>query len=207
MVAKLEARRPRGRPKQFDPEVGLDHAVKVFWRVGYDGADMQMLADAMGVSKPSVYDAFGSKEQLLLRSLERYGQSVGAEPLHAFRSAATLREGIAAFFFTVAINVSGEKGPTGCLHACVGSQCAETMPPVREFLAAVMAAAERVIADRFNEAVRNCELPATIDAQDRARLMVDLMQALAVRARSGVPLERLKAIAASNVETVLIAIP
>jgi len=50
MVVKSGERRPRGRPRAFDPEAGLDRAVEVFWRVGYDGADMQMLANAMGVS-------------------------------------------------------------------------------------------------------------------------------------------------------------
>jgi len=185
----------------------LDRAVEVFWRVGYDGADMQMLANAMGVSKPSVYDAFGTKERLFLRALERYGQSTGAEPLSAFRAAATVREGVERFFDTVAVNVSGARGASGCLYACVASQCTETMAPVREFLAAGIAATDRAIADRFREAVKAGELPATFEVESRARLMTDLMQALALRARAGTPRTMLQKIASNDAKAVLGGVP
>jgi AcrR family transcriptional regulator len=205
MVGNSKGARPRGRPKAFNPEIGLDRAVETFWRVGYAGADMQMLADAMGVSKPSVYDAFGGKEQLFMLALERYGQTIGSEPLIAFRSAAHIRDGVEAFFEAVAVNVSGARGSTGCLHACVAAQCTETLGPVREFLAAGLAAADDTIAARFREAAAATELPFDFPAKRRARLMTDLMQALALRARAGAPLVELRAIASDNVAVVLAA--
>ncbi len=64
--------RERGRPRTFDIDFALDRAVEVFWKHGFQDASMQELTDAMGLSKPSLYAAFGDKEALYLKTLERY---------------------------------------------------------------------------------------------------------------------------------------
>ena len=62
-----------GRPRAFDEDQALDAAIDVFWRLGYEGASMAELTQAMGINKPSLYAVFGSKEKLFVRALERYG--------------------------------------------------------------------------------------------------------------------------------------
>ena len=64
-----------GRPRAFDEEAVLDRAAEVFWRHGYDGASLSALTTAMGINKPSLYAAFGSKEQLFRRAFERYHET------------------------------------------------------------------------------------------------------------------------------------
>src|SRR3954466_9775708 len=61
-----------GRPREFDVEAGLERALQVFWRQGYEGASLADLTEAMGINRPSLYAAFGNKEQLFRRSLEAY---------------------------------------------------------------------------------------------------------------------------------------
>jgi AcrR family transcriptional regulator len=61
-----------GRPREFDTEVALAAALKVFWRKGFDGASMSDLTEAMGITKPSLYCAFGNKEQLFKKALDLY---------------------------------------------------------------------------------------------------------------------------------------
>ena len=61
-----------GRPREFDVEQALDQALEVFWRNGYEGASISELTQAMGISPPSLYAAFGNKEGLFRKTLDRY---------------------------------------------------------------------------------------------------------------------------------------
>src|SRR3981081_322546 len=61
-----------GRPRAFNPEVALEKALQVFWRRGYAGASLSELTAAMGITRPSLYAAFGNKEELFHKALDLY---------------------------------------------------------------------------------------------------------------------------------------
>ena len=61
-----------GRPREFDLDKALDQALEVFWRNGYEGASIADLTEAMGINPPSLYAAFGNKEGLFRKALDRY---------------------------------------------------------------------------------------------------------------------------------------
>ena len=61
-----------GRPREFDVEEALSAALKVFWRKGYEGASLTDLTEAMGITRPSLYCAFGNKEALFKKALDLY---------------------------------------------------------------------------------------------------------------------------------------
>ena len=63
---------PSGRTRQFDVDEALDRALEVFWARGYEGATLPELTMAMGINRPSLYAAFGNKEQLFRKALDRY---------------------------------------------------------------------------------------------------------------------------------------
>ena len=63
---------PSGRTRQFDVDEALDQALEVFWARGYEGATLPELTRAMGINRPSLYAAFGNKEQLFRKALDRY---------------------------------------------------------------------------------------------------------------------------------------
>jgi AcrR family transcriptional regulator len=71
-------KRPRGRPTNFDHEEALDKALHVFWARGYEGASMAELTDALAINKPSIYAAFGNKEELFRKVLARYATGPAA---------------------------------------------------------------------------------------------------------------------------------
>src|SRR5579872_4792689 len=71
-ISRKERTMPSGRIRQFDPAEALDRALDVFWEHGYEGATLPALTKAMGINRPSLYAAFGNKEQLFHKALDRY---------------------------------------------------------------------------------------------------------------------------------------
>jgi AcrR family transcriptional regulator len=65
---------PKGRPREFCVDQALAAALRVFWRKGFDGASLTDLTDAMGITRPSLYAAFGNKEELFRKALDLYGR-------------------------------------------------------------------------------------------------------------------------------------
>ena len=68
MVEKAKRRRP-GRPRNFDPDHVLDKVIDVFWELGYEASDTETLSRRTGLTKPSLYNAFGSKEDLFVAGI------------------------------------------------------------------------------------------------------------------------------------------
>src|SRR5260221_13177665 len=65
---------PIGRPRAFDIAEALEQALRVFWKKGYEGASLSDLTGAMGINRPSLYAAFGDKEELFRKALDLYLQ-------------------------------------------------------------------------------------------------------------------------------------
>src|SRR5271170_7431037 len=60
------------RPREFDETAALEAAVQCFWRRGYEATSVRDLADQMGISAPSLYNAYGDKRELFVQALEHY---------------------------------------------------------------------------------------------------------------------------------------
>src|SRR5215471_7179983 len=105
---------PGGRPREFDTDKALDRALEVFWRKGYEGTSLPDLTEAMGINRPSLYAAFGNKEQLFRRVIDRYVEG----PASYFREslAEPTARGAAERLLTRSIDlVTDPQGPGGCL--------------------------------------------------------------------------------------------
>src|SRR3546814_10006871 len=61
-----------GRTRNFDLTEALDRATREFWDKGYAGTSLDDLTEAMGIARPSLYRAFGNKEQLFRRVVEHF---------------------------------------------------------------------------------------------------------------------------------------
>ena len=64
-----------GRPREFNTEHALEVAMQQFWRAGYEATSLQDLLDVMKLSKSSLYQTYGSKHELFLRSIDFYQQT------------------------------------------------------------------------------------------------------------------------------------
>src|SRR3954471_3934053 len=107
---------PRGRPREFDTERALDAALDLFWRRGYEGTSLSALTEAVGVTPTSLYAAFGNKEELFRRVVERYVR--GPANYLARAIAEPTARGVAEAALAGAIDmVANPKHPDGWLLA------------------------------------------------------------------------------------------
>src|SRR5215475_1081680 len=115
----------RGRPRGFDREEALRRAMEAFWEKGYEGASLDDLLAAMGgISPPSFYAAFGSKEQLFFEVVERYAKTLGSRPVQALERGSTAREGIEAMLREAVAIFCSPDMPPGCVVVLGAINCA-----------------------------------------------------------------------------------
>ncbi|MFD0000294.1 TetR/AcrR family transcriptional regulator [Nocardia sp. NPDC127526] len=171
-----------GRPREFDIDERLERAMRVFWRQGYEGTALSDLTAAMNINRPSLYAAYGNKEALFLRAVDRYETGpagyVGrayAEPT-ARATAESLMRG------AVALTTSE---PRGCLFVQGALATGPGSASVRTELAARRQAAHTKLRDRFDRARAAGELPADIDPDALARSIWATTYGLAVQAAGG----------------------
>jgi len=175
---------PLGRPRAFDADKALDRALAVFWRNGYEGASLPALTKAMGINRPSLYAAFGNKEALFRKALERYERGP-ASYAHKALKQPTAREVVEALLEGVVALLTRPQNPGGCLMVQGALACGENADGVRQELASLRAAGVAAIRRRFQRAIEEGDLPARADASALARFVATVTHGLAVQAASG----------------------
>lgn len=179
-----------GRQRKFDLDQALEVATELFWRKGYDQTSLQDLTAAMGISAPSFYFAFGSKEALFKRVAEAYRHHFTAGVLDAF-SQPTAREVIARLFDGLATFLTDASHPPGCLIMNNALPLVETHP-FRSLFAEQREAFRASLQERLEEAKAEEEgLPETFDPEALSRLIAIIMWGFAVSAQSGATLKNL----------------
>ena len=195
--------RRRGRPREFDQEEALDRAVELFWRQGYEGTSIADLRKAIGITAPSLYAAFGSKEELYGRVLEHYLAGLGRTLADALREEADTYSAVKRFLFESARNFAGPKTPPGCLISCAIPTCAPENRTVADIAAGKRMGSVHTLRSRFQQAVKNGELPRGTDTEQLARFYGAIIQGMSIQALDGAGAKALRGIA----ETALQAWP
>ena len=182
-----------GRPRGFDPEVALERAMEVFWRKGYAATSVADLTAAMGINPPSLYAAFGNKEMLFRRVLERYAAGPAAFIAESL-NAPTAREVAERRLYGALESMDDSKRPWGCLVVQIlltGGGEAEALR--RELMTAGCRAHEALV-ERFERAKAEGDLPVETDAAALARFLTTLLQGLSVQVAAGVSREELRGV-------------
>ncbi|MFG3253814.1 TetR/AcrR family transcriptional regulator [Streptomyces sp. NPDC048172] len=183
-----------GRPRGFDAEQALEKAMLVFWEHGYEGASLSLLTGAMGISTTSMYAAFGSKEELFRKALERYTEGPGGYVERALEEP-TARE-VAAALLTGSIRSSTRPScPRGCLGVQGALATSDPGRGVRDLLADWRNDGCSRVRDRFRRAVEEGDLPEEADPDLLARYVTTMIFGIAVQAASGVPRDALQEMA------------
>ncbi len=180
----------RGRPREFCTHDALAKALRVFWSKGYEGASLTDLTEAMGITRPSLYAAFGNKESLFRKALDLYEREkldyVGralARP-SARSVAETMMRGAVE-------NVTSCDEPHGCLRVIATMTCGPEAQSVREELHERGDAIHKTIIERFERAKAEGDLPAHIDVEGLTDLLKAIIQGISVQANQGATREEL----------------
>ncbi len=186
----------RGRPREFDAELALDRVLPVFWRDGFEGASVQALADAAGVSKPSLYAAYGNKEALYLAALARYGERYGQERGDALTAESDGREAVRQFLYAVVDAYTDPAHPAGCLVVTGTTTCDSPAVPdsVRTALCTALRAGAERLACRLARAQQEGQLAATVAIPAMATYFNTLVAGLGVQAKGGASRDELRGV-------------
>jgi AcrR family transcriptional regulator len=181
----------KGRPREFDVDEALAAALRVFWRKGFEAASMTDLTEAMGITRPSLYAAFGNKEALFRKALDLYEREKLAYVETAL--AAPNARAVVERLLRGALEITTSScDPKGCLGVISTVACSEYAPSIKEEVLARRASSEAALIGRFARAKDAGDLPPAVDPAGLARYVQAIMQGLAVQAAGGATREDLE---------------
>nr|WP_295469404.1 TetR/AcrR family transcriptional regulator [Mesorhizobium sp.] len=174
----------------------------LFWRMGYDGASMDALTSAMGISRSSLYQSFGDKETLFLRAVEHYARTRLAPLLDVLNGGGDFKTDLAAFMEAVVCHATADPDRLGCLVASVLSDAAGSDPRLRSELGNRFATVESRIAARIERAQTVGDFPLDADTSAVAAVIGAIARGMMLSGRAGVSAQKLRATGAAAVAMV-----
>lgn len=157
----------------------------VFWERGYEAASITELTEAMGITPPSLYTAFGDKERLFLEAIERYALGPGSAGPRALKEEPTARSAIERWLQEAADELTRPCHPKGCMVVMAATNCSVAAEHVQTALAKRRAAAIEAIHGRIQNGIDSGELPADTDAQALANFYSTVYQGMSMQAKDG----------------------
>ena len=188
----------KGRPREFDVDEALAAALRVFWTKGYEAASLSDLTEAMGITRPSLYAAFGNKEALFHKALDLYEREKLAYVGEAL-AAPTSREVVERLLRGALAMQSSECEPKGCMRVISSVSCGPEAESIRADLVQRRQSSQRALCDRMRRAKEEGDLPDGTDVDGLCAYLGAILGGMAVQASSGAPKAQLEA----TVETAL----
>jgi len=180
-----------GRPRTFDTEQALDKALGVFWEQGFTGASLADLTKEMGINKPSLYAAFGNKEELFIKSLQHYIESYVTPHIALLTQPGhSLYYRLGSYLGSVIKMQCSNASPRGCfVSLCANESCGDLLPPKAH--QAVLEARKTGLS-LLEEIFSHTELKADFSPEKVSLYLLNFLHGTAVLARSGIPYEDLE---------------
>lgn len=197
---KEPEKRPRGRPRAYEPSAALRRAALAFWKSGYSGTSLEDIAAATGMNRPSLHAAFGDKREIYLKTLNDYWQRKLATVRRACERGGTLPEMLTRVYDAVLSlyfsgGVSGGDGVLGCFMLGTAITEAPGNVEIQHLLEQSFDALDADFEARFKRAHAAGELKPGADPTALALLASATMHTMALRARAGSSRGELKKLA------------
>ncbi|MBU1755489.1 MAG: TetR/AcrR family transcriptional regulator [Alphaproteobacteria bacterium] len=185
----------KGRPREFDIETALGAALRVFWTKGYEGASLTELTEAMGVTRPSLYAAFGNKEALFSQALDLYEKDKLAYIGQAIEQPTA--RAVAEYMLSGAIDTATGGECRGCMGVIASVACQSVEPSIRDDVNRRAQSSKDAIVARMQQAVDANEFTLPVEAEAITRYLLAIMQGMSVQAQSGATKAELEQVAHS----------
>ncbi|MEP3345872.1 MAG: TetR/AcrR family transcriptional regulator [Litoreibacter sp.] len=184
-----------GRPRSFDTENAIQHAMLLFWERGYEATSMADLSAAMGLNPPSIYAAFKNKEMLFQKCVEAYVESIASYAPRAFEEEPTVELAMQRFISEAIEAFTIHDQPKGCLLISGATNCSKGSQGAQDFLTTYRQGSEAVIADRIQRGIQEGDMPLETNAALLAKYISVTVQGMAAQARDGVDAATLQEVA------------
>lgn len=181
----------RGRPRSFDRGNALEIALKLFWQFGYEGVSIAQLSTMMNINAPSLYAAFGSKEQLYQEVVQLYGQHYAVLLSSPLLAPGPVREALRNTLYAAARSFSNTGNPPGCLFASGMLRCASEHAGAAELCAKQRELALQAITLRIEQARLQGEIAPSSNSRALASLYAAVIQGMSVQAIDGASITQL----------------
>jgi TetR/AcrR family transcriptional regulator, copper-responsive repressor len=179
-------KRPRGRPRAYEPETALRRAAEAFWKSGYSGTSLDDISAATGMNRPSLRAAFGDKHEIYVKALSDYWELKFATMRKALDSGGTLAETLMKVYdAALSIYFSGDDQVLGCFVVGTAVTEAPGDPEILSIAAKGFHALDTDFEARFKLARAAGELKQGADPKALALLATATMHTMAIRARTG----------------------
>jgi AcrR family transcriptional regulator len=173
-----------GRPREFDTDAALEKAMRLFWTKSYEGTTVADLTETLGISRPSLYAAFGDKQSLFRAALKRYAAGPACYVAAALGKP-TAREVAEHLLRGAADLQTSSSNPGGCLTVNGAIASGDEAKPVRQALIAHRTAGVALLRRRFEQANAQRDLPRDSDPAALARFVAAVVYGMAVLASGG----------------------
>lgn len=185
----------RGRPRRFDRQAALQRAMELFWERGYQAASMADITEAMGINAPSLYAAFGSKEELYREAVGHFAATESDAILSPLRKAETARGAVEGYLLASAATFTRPGRPPGCMVVMSAVNAVGVGEETGRILREMRAGSVAMIEERLQRAMAEGELPTSLDPRSIASYYVTVQQGMSIQARDGASRSALEAIA------------
>ena len=185
-----------GRPRTFDRDVAITQALHLFWEHGFDATSLSQLKANIGggITAPSFYAAFGSKQALFNEVMERYLNTHGRVTDSLFDTTLPPREAIEATLRRSAKMQCEPGHPKGCLVALgLLSACTDESKTISGPLAQARSFNRAGIVACVERAIAAGELPTSVVPDALATVFDSFLLGISVLARDGAPFETIDA--------------
>jgi AcrR family transcriptional regulator len=179
------------RPRSFDPNEVLDIARDVFWRKGFEGTSLDEITAASGIAKPSLYAAFGDKNALFLKVLDRYHERIIANAERVLQQGPSAREAIERWLMSFVPFCSGAKGTRGCLSVNAATDGVSDQKEIRNRIERFNRKLEELLRDRLH--ADRAQFSGQFDPDTTAHTLMAVYTGLMVLAKDAPDAARVRA--------------
>jgi TetR/AcrR family transcriptional repressor of nem operon len=172
------------RPRSFDDESALDAAVDCFWQRGYEATSVRELAASMGISGPSLYNAFGDKHALFVQALERYLDSSTRLRIKQFEETLPPKQAVRRFIEDIVERSAADRERRGCFLINSALEIAPHDAELARVVAQRLGEIEAFFCRSIRAAQADGSVPRQRKAKELARLLLGVLLGIRVLARA-----------------------
>jgi TetR/AcrR family transcriptional regulator, transcriptional repressor for nem operon len=182
------------RPPAFNSDTALSAALETFWRSGYNGSSIQVLLDAMGLNRGSLYNSFGDKQTLFRKAIDHYYQHVTRLVVALLEQSPNPVQGMVAVFELSLIDLPDLEIQKGCLLVNTVSELSDTEPELARHALRLLQEVREAFAHALQRAADSGQWSnPDADPWQAAELLFNFLTGLRVTARFDIDREEIRA--------------